>query len=287
MALGRFRGVILAHRGQTTTSSNENVISQMDLLPNWVTAIECDCRHTSDGVPMLMHDSTVDRTTNGTGAINSLTLAQVKNLDAGSGEQVPTLAEWLSACEGRGYRYIVVDFKDDSQAQVDINLAVFDAASSAVRNALCINGGASQMFSLAPKVRQTTNNYRFAPGTTTTENVESLIALYDKNQPGRHHALIAPGKYIANRAAVTTLRSAGYGTGTSTQNDFDNIESAAQDQVDMILTDQANNLAYLFADYPLNRIGPNGWQPMGPRIKDGQSWGLPVPVLSVSSAGWL
>jgi len=236
-----------------------------------------------------MHDSSVDRTTNGTGAVSSFTLAEIKLLDAGGGEQVPTLAEWLAACEGRGYRYIVVEFKsgDDSQAQVDINLAVFDAASSAVRNALCINSGYSTLESLSQKVRNTTSAYRFAPGTTSVGNVDAEIGIFDARQPGRHIGMAWPGAYIANRSIVPTLRAAGYGAGTSTQDSYNDIEAAAEDQVDMIMTNQANNLEYLFADYPLNRIGPRGWQPMGPRIKDGQSWGLPVPVLGVSSAGWL
>ena len=46
--------------------------------------VEVDIRLTSDGVAVLMHDSTVDRTTDGTGPIANMTLAQVKQLDAGS-----------------------------------------------------------------------------------------------------------------------------------------------------------------------------------------------------------
>jgi glycerophosphoryl diester phosphodiesterase len=57
-------------------------------------AIEIDVQATSDGVPVLMHDATVDRTTSGNGAVKDHTLEQIRSLDTG-GEPVPTLAEVL------------------------------------------------------------------------------------------------------------------------------------------------------------------------------------------------
>ena len=63
-------------------------------------AIEIDVQASSDGVPVLMHDLTVDRTTDGEGAVAELTLDQLRGLDAG-GEPVPTLAEVLEITKGR------------------------------------------------------------------------------------------------------------------------------------------------------------------------------------------
>jgi glycerophosphoryl diester phosphodiesterase len=63
-------------------------------------AIEIDVQATSDGVPVLMHDLTVDATTNGTGAVAGMTLDQIRSLDAG-GEPPPTLAEVLGVTKGR------------------------------------------------------------------------------------------------------------------------------------------------------------------------------------------
>lgn len=62
-------------------------------------AIEIDVQVSSDGVPVLMHDLTVDRTTNGTGAVARLTLDELRALDAG-GEPVPTLADVLDLTVG-------------------------------------------------------------------------------------------------------------------------------------------------------------------------------------------
>ncbi len=49
-----------------------------------------------DGVLVVIHDDTVDRTTNGTGAVRDLTLEQIRALDAGQGEKVPTFEEVIA-----------------------------------------------------------------------------------------------------------------------------------------------------------------------------------------------
>src|SRR5690606_36638514 len=55
--------------------------------------IELDVHLTKDGHLVVMHDKTVDRTTNGTGAIAELTFAEIRGLDAGLGEQMPEFIE--------------------------------------------------------------------------------------------------------------------------------------------------------------------------------------------------
>ncbi len=72
-------------------------------------AIEIDLHTTSDGVSVLLHDDLVDRTTDGTGDIRTMTLHQTRQLDAGaksfdgrlSGERIPTLEEVLELTMGR------------------------------------------------------------------------------------------------------------------------------------------------------------------------------------------
>lgn len=73
--------------------------------------IETDVNVTRDGVLVLTHDVSVDRTTNGDGLVRDLTLAEVSRLDAGSwfgkefiGERVPTLVETLDFARHRGVR---------------------------------------------------------------------------------------------------------------------------------------------------------------------------------------
>lgn len=87
--------LLIGTRGKFRPDDHENVVSSLIKAPLWVDGVYINIRMTSDGVPVLMHDATVDRTTDGTGAVNSLTLDQIQALNAGAGVQVPTLAEYL------------------------------------------------------------------------------------------------------------------------------------------------------------------------------------------------
>ncbi len=79
-------------------------------------AIEIDVHCTSDGVPVLIHDDTVDRTTDGTGNVHEMTLAVVRALDAGArqfapqfqGQRIPTLAEVLDLTAGKALLQIEI-----------------------------------------------------------------------------------------------------------------------------------------------------------------------------------
>ena len=104
------RPVIFGHRG-ASAHAPENTISSFELaLVQGADAIELDVKLSSDGVVVVHHDDTVDRTTNGTGRIKDLTLAELKTLDAGSffsekfkGEKIPTLEEVFEAVGTRTF----------------------------------------------------------------------------------------------------------------------------------------------------------------------------------------
>src|SRR5574338_656087 len=79
-------------------------------------AIEIDVHCTSDRVPVLLHDDTVDRTTDGTGSIHEMTLAAACSLDAGArqfaprfaGARIPTLREVIDLTNGKALLQIEV-----------------------------------------------------------------------------------------------------------------------------------------------------------------------------------
>jgi glycerophosphoryl diester phosphodiesterase len=94
---------IAGHRGDRSTAPENTLPSLQAALDGDLPFVETDIQLTSDGVPVLFHDETVERTTNGTGAVAALTLAELKSLDAGSwyspkfaGTTIPTLDEFLT-----------------------------------------------------------------------------------------------------------------------------------------------------------------------------------------------
>jgi len=102
---------VVAHRGFKAVAP-ENTIAAFDAAAAvGGDYMELDVHVTRDGQLILMHDANVDRTTNGTGAVHDLTFAEIRKLDAGRGQQVPTLREALLWGKQKGIR-IDIDHKD-------------------------------------------------------------------------------------------------------------------------------------------------------------------------------
>ena len=94
---------ICAHRGASDTHPENTLAAFREAIRLGAAMIEFDVALSADGKLVLIHDSTLDRTTNGTGPVSARTLEQLKTLDAGSwkakrfaGAKVPTLDEALS-----------------------------------------------------------------------------------------------------------------------------------------------------------------------------------------------
>jgi glycerophosphoryl diester phosphodiesterase len=104
----------VAHRGASAGAPENTLPAFGRALRAGARMLEMDVRFTADGQPVIMHDATVDRTTNGTGPVSALTLAQVQRLDAGRwfgtrfrGTRVPTLRQVLRLGRRYGARYLV------------------------------------------------------------------------------------------------------------------------------------------------------------------------------------
>lgn len=89
------RGVPLlgGHRGNPAHHPENTLRSFRSALELGVDLVECDVHLSADGDLIVIHDHTVERTTDGTGLIRSLSTRELRSLDAGKGERLPLLAE--------------------------------------------------------------------------------------------------------------------------------------------------------------------------------------------------
>lgn len=87
----------IAHRGSLSHAPENTLRAFRKAVATHVDMIELDVRICKTGEPIVMHDGTVDRTTNGKGKVSSLTLEEIKQLRVADGEPIPTLAEVLDA----------------------------------------------------------------------------------------------------------------------------------------------------------------------------------------------
>jgi glycerophosphoryl diester phosphodiesterase len=102
------RPLRFAHRGASARAPENTLAAFREAVRLGADAVECDVQLCRDGVPVILHDETVDRTTDGRGAVGRLGLADLKRLDAGAwfatrfrGERIPTLEETLDYARGR------------------------------------------------------------------------------------------------------------------------------------------------------------------------------------------
>jgi glycerophosphoryl diester phosphodiesterase len=100
--------LIIGHRGSSAYAPENTITSFLRAIKDRSDAIELDIRILPDNYLIVIHDKSINRTTNGRGNVSKLTLDDIKRYDAGSwfdaryaGEKIPTLQEVLKVCKGK------------------------------------------------------------------------------------------------------------------------------------------------------------------------------------------
>ncbi len=127
--------MIIAHRGDSEQRPENTLASFASALEAGADIVELDVQLTRDGHAVVIHDPSLDRTTNGSGRVAELTLPQLRSLSAGypsrfgdafAGERVPTLGEALAFLKGR------------ARARIEIKPESVDDDAAGGVEALCI-----------------------------------------------------------------------------------------------------------------------------------------------------
>jgi glycerophosphoryl diester phosphodiesterase len=170
MASPLLQGLLLAAQIAVISHRGEHLKHAENTLPAFQAAIdagadyfELDVRTTSDGRLVLMHDRTVDRTTNGKGPVREMTFGQIRALSAG-GAQPPTLEEALNLAHG--HIGVYVDSKDIAPADLVTALEKADMLDKVV-----IYGGAEFLKS----VQSIHPNLKVMPEANSAATLEKLL----------------------------------------------------------------------------------------------------------------
>lgn len=115
------RPLVMAHRGDSAFRPENTLAAFEGALEKGARLVELDAQLTADGEVIVLHDAALDRTTDRSGDVRQLTLAEVRSASAGyrsrfgevwAAERVPTLAEALSLLQGRAQ--VVIEIKGES-----------------------------------------------------------------------------------------------------------------------------------------------------------------------------
>ncbi len=107
----RWTVAFVAHRGLAPGYPENTLAAYREAIRLGAEVLEIDLRGTKDGEIVILHDETLERTTNGKGKVTDFTLAELKKLDAGKGERIPTYEEVLQLVNGTGVK-LLLDIKE-------------------------------------------------------------------------------------------------------------------------------------------------------------------------------
>lgn len=118
--------LVIAHRGNSSAAPENTIASFESAIAGGATLVECDVQMSADGHILVIHDPTLDRTSDRTGDVRSLTLAEIQAADASypqkfgarfSPQRVPTLGQLLAFLDGRAR--LMLEIKKESSRPDD------------------------------------------------------------------------------------------------------------------------------------------------------------------------
>lgn len=231
--------VVVAHRGASGTHPENTLEAFSAAFRAGAEAVELDVRLTSDGAAVAFHDPDVSRTTGAEGQIHTLTLADVKRLDASAGTgprtRVPTLREVLDLASGRGG--VMLEMKNiPGEPGFD---PTGEGAVEAALDALATFDGPALIASFNPRSieRCRSHSTQIPTGFLATAAMDPAIALRYVKELG--HEWVLPHVAALSAAGepfVETAHAAGVRVGTWVVDEARQMESLFSWGVDAIAT---------------------------------------------------
>lgn len=111
---------VIGHRGAAGLEPENTLRSIRKAIEIGVDRVEIDVRVTRDSKLVVIHDETVDRTTNGHGYVKDMTFEEIRKLDAGKGEKVPTLEEALNLTRGKVILQIELKVAEATEPTIEL-----------------------------------------------------------------------------------------------------------------------------------------------------------------------
>src|SRR5690554_748689 len=241
--------LIAGHRGDRSAAPENTLPALQGALDGSMVYVETDVRLSADGVPVLIHDASVDRTTNGSGKVAELTLVELQQLDAGSwftkahrGLRIPTLESFL-----------VILAESNKKAMLELK-GDWDEAALGVVNSLIEEHGLSHRVVLASFSVETLAALQLA-----VPDLPRLVIIRDlPDDPnslirefGAIGVVTSPPSVEEDPTVVDRIHKAGFSILLYTLNKKQSWASALSLGVDGIITDKPSALdSWLAATAP-------------------------------------
>jgi len=227
--------VALAHRGACALAP-ENTLSAFRMAMDiGADGVEFDVTLSKDGVPVVIHDPTLERTTNGKGQVCEKTLAELKELDAGrwfsakyEGEKIPTLREALLAI--RTDRVVDVEIKSyPGDAADKTDRIISEIKKTRNIDTVIISSFDSEVLRRAKEILP-----EIRTGFTFSEMSPEEVF---KRAADIRADFLEPDSRLIRGAAARMMKELGYGITVWTVNDPARFSELSSQGIDIIITD--------------------------------------------------
>lgn len=225
--------LIIAHRGDSAHRPENTLAAFKSALDLGADLLELDVQLTKDGHVVVIHDGSVDRTTDGQGRVADMTLAEIRKLSAGyperfgdryAAEKVPTLAEALTLARGRAK--VMIEIKkesisdaEDDEAGIEVKVVAAVRQAGMDANVLFLSfdrRALRRLQKLAPELRRGHLFYRATP----EEVIEGARAV-DTD-------LVMPEKSMLSDELTQAARAAGLKVATWVVDDVEELKDLAR-----------------------------------------------------------
>ena len=229
----------IAHRGYSEEAP-ENTLPAFKLAKNkGFSYVECDVRWSSDDIPVLLHDISIDRTSDGTGYVDQLTLDELKSYDYGSwksgayiGTTIPTFEEFIIECKKLNL-HPYIELKSGFDVAKGENLVNIVKKHRMENKCTWISkiSNLNEIKNLSPNAR-----LGFLTDTLDTVNIDSIVNL--KTQDNEVFINVAYASLDVEK--INEAHQKGIDVETWTLNTESTVLSAVDKGVDGITTDHLN-----------------------------------------------
>ncbi len=240
--VGKYQILVIAHRGFSGNAPENTLTSFKRAMEAGSDVIELDVHLSKEGEVVVIHDDTLDRTTNGKGKVVDYTLKELKQFDAGlwfgnqfSGEKIPTLEEVLGLARGR--IRINIELKREGLG----NYSVGDLANQALQEVQKMGMEEQVLFSSfdpSPLKRMREDHPRI-----------QVAFLYNKdwNSPeeilgGSSFSILTCRKSVLNSSNISKAHQEGIKVNVYTLNTEEEMQQFLKIGVDGIITDYPDRL---------------------------------------------
>lgn len=239
---------IIAHRGGSNLAPENTMAAFQNALDLGVDMIEIDIEQTIDSVVVVIHDTKVDRTTNGKGKVDSLTYSYIKTLDAGSwfntrfkGEKISTLEEVLEAVNGKAT--VLIEIKSGDERYPGIEKRTVEAIQRFNAHSWTIVQSFNKKTVERVKILDNKIITYYLLGRNFMSYYHSLQAKNKKNKTQEFlFDGIAVHYSMLNAASVDSVKQMGLGVFTWTVDEEDDMKKMIEFGVDGIITDSPDKL---------------------------------------------